>query len=367
PNPCLNPDNFSTTGIQANQATLNWNAMPDAIQYRVKYRPVGSSSWNFNIAPSNTFAATGLFQSTEYEWKVKTICLDNSPSTYGPAQLFSTGLGCTNPTGQSVTDIHQTGATMYWNSVANAIQYKLKIRPAGSSGWNYISHTDTFKVKNGLLPSTDYEWKVKTICNTGSPNSYGPAHFFTTAADPCPNPSTFSSDSITEDQATLNWNSVSNAISYKIKIRPSGTSSWAFNTVADPFKVKSGLISGTTYEWKVKSICTSGSPSGYGPLQTFSTLTVSNEMESKLSSSNTGFSLSYYPNPTNCELMIDLGGAFNDVSITIRNITGQVVYQRTYTEFSVEPFDLLGSPGIYTVEISGSNAQAEHFKVLKSE
>ena len=120
---------------------------------------------------------------TDYEWKVKTVCAFNTPSSYGPMQYFTTSAACVNPTVYSTTDIMANNATMNWNSVALATEYKLKLRPVGGS-WIYITLADTFKLKNGLTAATDYQWKVKTVCNSGSPTSYGPQQNFTTAAPP---------------------------------------------------------------------------------------------------------------------------------------------------------------------------------------
>ena len=367
---CLNPDTFSTSGVLANQATFNWNAVAGAVQYRVKYRVSGTGSWSYYFTATNSFTATGLNQATAYEWKVKTICASGSPTGYGPFQYFTTAVGCHNPTGMAVSSIHETGATMSWNAVSGAVQYKVKLRPTGTSAWTYITLTDTFKVKNGLLPSTPYEWKVKTICSSGSPVSYGPLHYFTTLADPCPNPSTYSADSITETAALLSWNVVPNATSYKLKTRPVGASGWFTTTVwaPDNFKFKTGLLAGTDYEWKVRTSCSSGSPSSYGPVQTFSTVTPpATEMANRLAVKDQGFILSYYPNPTNGELTIDLGGVFDIVSVAIRDLTGKMVFQKTYSEFNIESILLPGNPGIYTVQVQTQNAITEHFKVVKTE
>jgi hypothetical protein len=181
---CYNPTNLFSTDLMANNATMSWGAVPLAIEYKLKLRPVGEVSWTY-ITLSDTFKLkNGLTAATDYEWKVKTVCNANSPGSYGPLQYFSTSTLCENPTTLFTTDIMANNATMNWNAVPLAIEYQLKLRAVGTPSWTYITLTDTFKLKNGLTAATDYEWKVKTVCNANSPGSYGPLQYFITAAPP---------------------------------------------------------------------------------------------------------------------------------------------------------------------------------------
>ncbi|MFT4525806.1 MAG: hypothetical protein ACI85F_001963 [Bacteroidia bacterium] len=89
---------------------------------------------------------------------------------------------CDNPYIISSANLSETEATIIWDAQPNAIKYKVKVREAGTTTWDF--HTvwapTTFKVKTGLTPGTDYEYKVKTVCSLNSPLSWNGFFYFTT-------------------------------------------------------------------------------------------------------------------------------------------------------------------------------------------
>ncbi|MFI5172155.1 MAG: PKD domain-containing protein, partial [Chitinophagales bacterium] len=71
---CTSPNVLSTSLITANKATLNWNAVPGAIQYQVSYKKLTAATWTDVFTTSNSIQLTGLLAITPYQWKVKTQC-----------------------------------------------------------------------------------------------------------------------------------------------------------------------------------------------------------------------------------------------------------------------------------------------------
>ena len=75
----------------------------------------------------------------------------------------------------------------------------------------------------------------------------------------------------------MNWASVTNANHYDIRLREQGSSSWTTLMLNIPttFKQKTGLSSSTTYEWQVRSACStdSSSVSAWSSTESFTTLT----------------------------------------------------------------------------------------------
>ena len=78
-------------------------------------------------------------------------------------------------------------------------------------------------------------------------------------------------------KATMNWAAVTNANHYDIRLREQGSSSWTTLMLNIPttFKQKTGLSSSTTYEWQIRSACSSDSSSisAWSATQNFTTLT----------------------------------------------------------------------------------------------
>jgi hypothetical protein len=88
-------------------------------------------------------------------------------------------------------------------------------------------------------------------------------------------PTGMSASNIELTKATMNWTAVSNAHHYDIRMRVQGSSTWtiALNNLYLTSVLKTGLTSGTTYEWEIRSACSSGSSSvsAWSSTQTFTT------------------------------------------------------------------------------------------------
>ena len=126
---------------------------------------------------------TNLEPDSEYEYGLKTVCSSGTSNGYGPNSTFTTlPYPCDNPSAIYTTNIQPTQATVVWDPQPNAVKYKVKVRKTGTSAWDF--HTvwvpDTIKVKTGLDPNTDYEYKVKTVCAFNSPLSWSGFQYFTT-------------------------------------------------------------------------------------------------------------------------------------------------------------------------------------------
>ena len=75
----------------------------------------------------------------------------------------------------------------------------------------------------------------------------------------------------------MNWTGVSNANHYDIRLRAQGSATWTtlMLNLPNTSQQKTGLASSTTYEWEVRSACStdSSSVSAWSATQNFTTLT----------------------------------------------------------------------------------------------
>ena len=90
-------------------------------------------------------------------------------------------------------------------------------------------------------------------------------------------PTGMSASNVGLTKATLNWSAVTNAHHYDIRMREQGSSTWtiSLNNLYLTSVLKTGLTSATTYEWEIRSACSSGSNfvSAWSSTQTFTTAT----------------------------------------------------------------------------------------------
>jgi hypothetical protein len=86
----------------------------------------------------------------------------------------------------------------------------------------------------------------------------------------CPTPASLAASSITNTSATVSWAAASGATSYSLQYRASGATTWTTVSQTATSKSLTGLTAGTTYQFQVQTVCSSGS-SSYSGIATFST------------------------------------------------------------------------------------------------
>ncbi len=271
--PCNVPGGLSASAITETGATLSWNAESNADSYNLRYREDGTTTWTDVNTASASFAVTGLTANTTYEFQVETVCASGN-SGFSASATFTTESGvdpCNVPGGLSASAITETGATLSWNAETNADSYNLRYREDGTTTWTDVNTTSTSFAATGLTANTTYEFQVETVCASGNSGFSASATFTTeSGVDPCDTPGGLAASAITMSEATISWSAATGANSYNYRFRESGTTTWTTNNTAGTSAGLTGLSSGTTYEYQVESVCTSGN-SGYSGSATFAT------------------------------------------------------------------------------------------------
>jgi len=76
--PCVVPNNESTSNITSSSATFNWDSVPGAWGYIVRIAEITNfGSWTYDTVNTNTYNAIGLSASTTYFWQVASTCDPN--------------------------------------------------------------------------------------------------------------------------------------------------------------------------------------------------------------------------------------------------------------------------------------------------
>ncbi|TAE52600.1 MAG: T9SS C-terminal target domain-containing protein, partial [Bacteroidetes bacterium] len=189
------------------------------------------------------------------------------------ATVTGTAPACGVPSGLSASSITSSSATLNWGAVSGALSYDLRYRVNGGTTWtDVLGLTGISSGVSGLAASTTYEFQVRTNCS-GSSSAYSASATFTTAGVvTCNAPTGLSATAITSSSATLSWAAASGALSYDLRYRVNGGTTWTdvlgLTVVSSNI---SGLAASTTYEYQVRTNCSGGS-SAYTVSSTFTTL-----------------------------------------------------------------------------------------------
>ena len=112
-------------------------------------------------------------------------------------------------------------------------------------------------------------------------------------------------------------------------------------------KTVSGLLAGTMYEFKVKTICGIDN-SEFSPVQTFTTLLRTANLQGEVN-------IVVFPNPNNGKFQLSLGdGNSADVQISVVNALSQIVYSKFINDFSEGTIDLRDlnlATGLYFIKV----------------
>ncbi len=148
----------------------------------------------------------------------------------------------------------------------------------------------------------------------------------------CGAPSAKSPTAIASTSATVNWSSVSCAAEYTLVYRKNGTSGFKTIITSDTTYNLTGLVAGTTYQWKVRTVCVESpvTASGYTALANFTTTTTLalNPVQEKMNNV-----LSLVPNPAHSSMTVSFSTAEANAIVQVINSTGQSILQKQVSTF----------------------------------
>ena len=165
--------------------TISWNSptLQAGGQFVVRYHEFGNSpNFSYKVV-SNTTASSAyindLEPDTRYVFRVGAKCSTQIQASFSDTSSVWTKKYCTPPSGffAALDTINFDDVWCTWSNVG-ADSYKVKLRPVGGT-WEYRNTTSNF-AQYDIELGTQYEWKVRSICNDGGNRPYGPTQQFIT-------------------------------------------------------------------------------------------------------------------------------------------------------------------------------------------
>jgi len=249
----------------------------------------------------------------------------------------------------------------------------------GSSVWTVInSITTTFRQLTGLQNNTVYEVQIDYRCAPASDAvGFGPSTEFRTLSmglcseanlSNVPIPGGIFVDNITSFSSRVNWNSVPDAAGYIISwgIANSNPNGWPQDVICNPTTqyTISGLVSGITYEVRVRTNCTNCTTASQSFdkrsvfSMNFAFTTNSFKSLSSVETVNNG-GLTVYPNPNRGQFSVRYTSATaGNLQLMLLDASGREI-QTQVLEVNAGENDLPVvleniSPGLYLLCVSGS-------------
>ena len=272
--PCSLPGNLTATNITSNSAVVNWGSVPGALTYKLQYRAETSNNWiTISGITTTSQALSSLVGGMTYYYKVRSICLNDS-SAYSNEAVFNTtgSIVCGTPANLTATNITTTSSQLNWTG--NAPSYKVQYRRTGTIIWTFVTSNVTNLSVTGLIPATQYDYRVQAMCVFGASNYSNVANFTTLNDDnaSCAKPTQFIATNITNNSAKISWSAVPGAVSYKVSYKGinNDTTTKSATTITNSITLLN-LIVATNYKFWAVTNCGSKSSAASDTLY-FSTL-----------------------------------------------------------------------------------------------
>ena len=181
PPTCDTPTGLIVTAVGTTTASIDWDDVSGAVDYTVRWREVGTSTWSQGNVTGSAANFTGLAEGTTYETQVSTNC-SGAGSDFTNSVTFTTDVTaptCDTPTGLTVTAVGITTADIDWNDVAGAVDYTVRWRAVGTTTWSQGNVATSGGSFSNLTEGTTYEAQVSANCS-GVSSAFTSSVTFTT-------------------------------------------------------------------------------------------------------------------------------------------------------------------------------------------
>ncbi len=225
---CNQPYNLETAAITASSATFSWELTDPsgADSVLLVYGISQSGELDSVYTTASSYAASGLEASTDYRWRVKSMC-GTAFSPFTEVSFSTLGVdACEEPTALSPGTLTDTTAKVSWTAASGATRYELSYRRSGTSFWIPAIAFNTQYTFMNLEPGTRYEWRVRTVCPDGNGSFVTGPVVTTTGTPSCFTPEGLATSNISAGGATLTWWPVPGATSYEVSYRLKESISW---------------------------------------------------------------------------------------------------------------------------------------------
>ncbi|MEM8525362.1 MAG: M43 family zinc metalloprotease [Bacteroidota bacterium] len=353
---CDAPTGLFETNNTGTSVTLNWTAVAAANSYTVQGRQLGSSNWQLtmNSNTNSTTISNNIVNGVTYEWRVRSNC-DDGNSDYSEIATFVAGDTGGEPTcDDGIQNGDEEGV-----DCGGSVCPPCMMEPTCDDG---IQNGDEEGVDCG--GSDCPPCMMEPTCDDGIQNGdeegvdCGGSDCPPCMMETCDVPTGLFETNNTGTSVTLNWTAVAAANSYTVQGRQAGTTRWRLNqnSNTNSTTISNNIVSGVTYEWRVRSNCDDGN-SDYSEIATFTAGAsaiggIENRGETIIEKALVA---NVYPSPTSDLLNIRANQMVNQIQIL--DITGKVVrsvvldQNSTLTQLSVS--DLVD--GHYFIRLQAKN------------
>ncbi|HNY62413.1 MAG TPA: fibronectin type III domain-containing protein [Bacteroidales bacterium] len=259
-------EKLSTTAYDYMNVYIGDPVMPVSATSSTIPVPAGAVELGIKMNKQLTWQDTSFtLSSADYSGQTKRLYFcwrnDGSGGTQPPVavdniEITSTGIvDCLAPTNLAVSNITSDGATATWTAGGTETSWVFEYKTVAATTWTTQNVTTATYTMTGLQPSTQYETRVKAICDAGDESDYTAIVTFTTEATPCVTPTNLQVTNITDQSAVATWTAGGTETSWQVDYKLVSATNWTTATANTTSFTMTGLQSNSNYHVRVKAIC----------------------------------------------------------------------------------------------------------------
>ena len=358
---CTRPT-IANVNVGATSLTATWTS--PAASFDVAIKPASSSAWPAATrVTSHSYTFTGLEPTTQYNYRIRSICNDTSLSFWTTSNCVTDTLVCYVPENLAVSSCDFQSVSLTWNAdVTNhALAYVVNVYNSAMQMYDTV-YSNTATVM-GLYADMNYNVRVRAQCSATTYSDWCEMITFSTSS--CQTVADVVVSDVTDRGVTVSWTPQGDATRWEVAygymgfVQGSGTTV----TVDAPSCIITGLEPETEYDVIVRSLCSDEVYSPWSHPKNFVTLP-----RVGIGETDGEVSCSIYPNPATTETTITIAGANGTVSITVVDMDGRTVAtdQLSCTAGCTKQMTLQGlAQGAYFVRIVGDNVNVVRKLVVR--
>ncbi len=259
------PASLPATSVSATGFTANWSSVTGASQYNIDISTDNSFSSIISqlTASGTSVSVSALSAGTNYYYRVRASNAAGN-SVNSPTINVLTFPGA--PVANEATSITSTSFVASWNAMPTATSYAIDVATDATflspvSGYVDLSLTNTSVTLALPTPGATYFYRVRAVSAVGtSANS----NVISTLIKPAA-PTAATATAISETGFTANWSTVPGVSGYFLDVSSNNFNSFLPGYDNFPLTLTSqaitGLNTGSTYQYRVRSYNTTGSSS----------------------------------------------------------------------------------------------------------
>lgn len=184
PDDCETPLPLGTEEISGNKVRVNWEAVPGARFYQIRYRMSGDTEWTTkNVENGTSVDLENIGVSTSYDYQLRAECNTVGWSDWSAVYVFITTGGCAIPQPYGVDIVSSTEVRLTWYPIPTASKYRIRYRVVGTTAWTGDVEVTgvTYLDLNNLLTGKGYEYQLRARCESGW-SGWSVVYMFSTTA-----------------------------------------------------------------------------------------------------------------------------------------------------------------------------------------